>query len=98
VLGAYTAAGDRRPATARQHIVSDPVEEADGKLVEEEADPEVLFRPGEVRYRPCDKMWYRCGDDHPPCRLACCGTPASASVTPQSAVTKHRCQRRLTAM
>ncbi len=26
----------------------------------EDVGAEVMFGPGEIRYRPCDKMWYRC--------------------------------------
>ena len=26
----------------------------------EDVDAEVIFGPGEIRYRPYDKMWYRC--------------------------------------
>ena len=29
----------------------------------EDVGAEVMFGPGEIRYRPCNKMWYRCATD-----------------------------------
>lgn len=50
----------RRAATARTHIIKDTSEdEVLDKSAAKVAAAEHGFAPGDVQYRPCDKMWYR---------------------------------------